>query len=273
MAEDLEGRRLLSGGAAAPVIAARVTAAVANSTVPQRNQRIERLPVHLSGFDPGRALPAEVTGAIQAELYALVGTMTKAKSKGLQAFNEQLRGVLKSTTISPAQAGQMSGTFGRILASAGADPARAEGLQAAMNELVRVNASTSNRSAFLTANDYSLVLQVALAVGRPLQAPKAPKLAAADDTPPRGDRATRVAQPTLVGSYNQQATMQITDLSGATVFGSARTAPNGAYSVRFSEALAPGTYQFRMRALGLQGGQSRPGKAFTLTILAPQTKR
>jgi hypothetical protein len=271
MAEDLEGRRLLSGASVA-LGTAKVTAAVDTSTVPQRNQRIERLPVFLRAFDPGRALPPEVTGAIQAELYALVATMTKAKSKGLQAFNEQLRGVLKSTTISPAQAGQMSGTFGRILASAGADQARVAGLQAAMNELVRANASTSNRSAFLTANDYSLVLQVALAVGRPLQAPRAPKLAAADDTPPRGDRATRNPQPTLVGSYNQPATMQITDLSGRTVFGSAKSAPNGSYSVRFSEPLPPGTYQFRMRALGAQGGVSRPGKAFELTILAPQPK-
>jgi hypothetical protein len=174
--------------------------------------------------------------------------------------------------VSVAQANEMSSLFGKILTKAGADPFTAEGLQGSMNQLVRVNASNARNSGFLTANDYSLVLQVALAVGRPLPAPRLPRLAPGDDSPPRGDWRTKETQPTLLGTYSRQSTMQIVSESGDTVFGSAATAADGSYAVRFTNALAPGSYVFRMRALALQGGISRLGKAFRLTILAPTPK-
>lgn len=260
--EDLEGRRLLS---TTHVEVQGVTAAE-TSSLPTRIQRIERLPVFLAAIQQGRVLPSEITGAIQQNLYALVGTMQRPNRNGLAAFNQQIRGVLKHPTVSVAQAGQLSNTFGKILLSGGANPALVQALQSSMNDLVRVNASTSNQSGFLVSNDYALVLQVALAVGKPLAAPKVPKLAQGDDTPPRNDYTTRVAQPSLVGSYKHAGTVQIIDEAGQTVFGTAQTAANASYTVRFSSPLAPGSYVFRVRVLGLSGGVSKPSRPFRLTI-------
>ncbi|HEX8200422.1 MAG TPA: Ig-like domain-containing protein [Isosphaeraceae bacterium] len=241
--EGLEGRALLSVfGSQAP----KNPASTVSPTIQQRSQRIERLPFFLQGFESRRSLPDDVVARLQRDLREIEGRLHNAAEPAVQDFNLELRRVGANASLSPADALALNRAFGRVLESAGATPRAVAALQADLNDLTHADANDV-RPVILATNDYALILQTALGIGRPIRRPAAPRLAPGDDTGPKGDRTTSVRQPQLIGSYDPGAVIQILDEAG-TVIGSGAVGTNGRYSVPITTTLADGTHALRVRA-------------------------
>jgi hypothetical protein len=266
-ADGLEVRQLLATATAIPTVSAAATT-VAPSPYDQRLQRIERLPFFLSSIEPNRSLPSGAVEAIQDNLLSIIGTLHAPPTTQLQEYNKLIRGILGGSSVSADQLQRLDRAFGKVLASAGANEATASSLRASLLQLERVSLNTASRPSSVAANDYTLILQLALALGKPLPAPTAVRLAPADDTGAKGDHATRVNQPSLVGTYSEGATIQILDSDG-NVVGATKAGEKGAYSVRFAHPLQPGTYRVRVRAISAQGVASLSSQPFKLVILPP----
>jgi hypothetical protein len=271
LADTLETRLVLSTYAHTSV--GLVNTEVALSTIQQRNQRIDRLPHFLATINQTAAIPyADLAAPIQQKLRLLLGTMHAASNNGLAQVNSTLRGIVKQQTISPAQVAQLNHDFTATLQSAGADPNITGGLQDDLTNMARVSSAATGQSASLVANQYALVLQLALAVGKPLPAPGVAKLSQADDTPPKNDNKTSNPQPTLVGRYEAGTYIQILSAQSLQVMGTAQVGNNGQYRVQFASPLAPGTYTLKMRALGPQNSQSLLSRPFKIGIVLPTPK-
>lgn len=249
----------------------RINTEVPLSTLAQRTQRIERLPAFLQSIDRNATVQAgAAVASIQANLGQLLGTMHASSRNGLVAMNSNLRGVIKQQTISAAQAAQLNDTFGKILLSGGANASTVANLQNGMNDLTRAITAAESRNASLAANSYALVLQLALAVGKPLPAPGVPRLAKADIS--KGNRNTTNPQPTLVGNYESGTFVQIIASGTNDVIGSAPVAPNGEYRVQIATPLPPGTYTVRIRAIAPQGALSLQSRPFKFTVVQATPK-
>jgi len=129
--------------------------------------RIERLPFFLQSLDPNRILPETTISSIQTDLGLLTGTLNRRPFDQLRAFNTFLRQTLRFETLSPEAARTMNVAFGRVLDAAGADPDLTQRLQTHLDDLARATVAQSRKSAFVAANDYAIVTQLALGVGRP----------------------------------------------------------------------------------------------------------
>lgn len=164
-AEDLEGRALLAANPAASVTQATAQVISAQDQL----KRIQNLPFFLRTLDRDRILPPEITSAIQTDLLALQGKLRPPGPGVVRAFNTQLRKTIPTQNLKASDAQGLNQTFAAVLQAANADPAVLADLQTRMNELAQVDAS-QRRSTYLATNDYSMVLQVALAVGRPAKA-------------------------------------------------------------------------------------------------------
>ncbi|CAN5905706.1 hypothetical protein BH23PLA1_BH23PLA1_09820 [soil metagenome] len=177
-AEGLEGRQLLSAAnlGTQAAIALR-EAQAARQVVPTeeliqiRLERIERLPRFLQSLDRDRNVPEEVVSRIQADLVSLVGQLRPPTEAVSNAFVEQLRATIPDATIDPVRAAQLNNAFGRVLLSAGAPEPVVESLKQSMLDLTRTDVFVSKPVVVLT-NDYAVVLQTTLSVGRPLTRPR-----------------------------------------------------------------------------------------------------
>lgn len=268
--DALEVRVMLSTANATPV-QVRPSRSVPLSTLEQRQQRIERLPFFLRSFSPGRALPAQAVEQIQQNLLLLIGQVGAAPGPGLQAVNEALRGTVSSTSVSEGQIRQLDNLFGKTLNNAGANPAIVDSLRAEMLKLAQTGVNVPNPGS-VVANDYALVLQVALAVGKPLPPPGSARLTNATNTGSKNDSATSNPQPSLTGTYSPGTTIQILNQKGTGLFGSGPVEANGRYTIQINTPLKPGVYRFKLRAVGPNQIVGRPSQPQTLRILAPSSK-
>jgi hypothetical protein len=261
--EGLEGRALLSlfGGSQA----ATTPAPTVSSTIQQRTQRIDRLPFFLQGIDRRRSLPDDVIARIQQNLREIEGRLHNAAEPVVRDFNLELRRVGANASLSLADAQALNLSFGRVLESAGASPQAVAALQADLNDLARTDANDI-QPVVLATNDYALILQTALGIGRPIRRPAAPRLSPSDDTGPKGDRTTSVRQPHLVGSYDTGAVVQVLDENGA-VIGSGTVGTNGRYSAAITTPLADGTHTLRARGT-VADRFSEPSAPLTVIINA-----
>ena len=135
-----------------------------------------------------------------------------------------------------------------------------------MSELTRADTNGPN-PVMLATNDYALVLQTALGVGRPIQAPAPPRLATADRARGLGANVTDNHQPTLTGSYASGHTLEIIDADTDLVLGSGPVGSDGKYAVKFSRPLADGTHQVRVTATDAQGHVSAESRTYTLKVV------
>lgn len=269
-AEGLEARQMLSTTTAANTpVAPNLPPGVNLATYQQKTDRIERLPFFLQSLNPDVPLPEDLTESIQANLTELKGKLHQAPSSGLNEFNAQLRGLVADASVPRASSAQINALFGEILVAAGAPESAASGLQEDMNELTQIDTTAgSSNVTSLVANSYGLVLQIALAVGRPLRAPTAPRLASADNTGGQGDYTTSVTQPKLVGTYDAGTGMLVLDESD-NVLGTAQVGTNGQYVIGFNKPLSLGKHPLHLQAVDPQGALSLPGRTFTLNIVSP----
>jgi hypothetical protein len=156
----------------APQVATTPTAQGAGAW---KQVRIDRLGFLLYQTNRDRPVPPALLNALQYNLALLQNNLKRPNAGLIQAFNTQLRATMPRSTIRLEDAMQLNATFGRILTDSGTVPWLVQKFQSDMTELTRINANQSG-SALLVANDYALMLQVALGVGvaRPTPTPRPP---------------------------------------------------------------------------------------------------
>lgn len=274
-ADGLEGRALLSLlGGSAPSSSSSAALGQIPENFEQKIQRIENLPFFVDHIQPGRFIPPEAMKDIQANLLKLAGTLHAPPSMFVNGFNENLRHAMPYSTLSPDTARILNHSFSVVLTQAGADPGVVEALAGDMN-VFALAASRSVNPSFLARNDYALVLQTALAVGRPIPTPTTPTLSVDSGQAVKGAPAgyTHQQNPTLVGTYPSGATtegsttMQVLDESGQVV-GSGAVDSAGRYSAKITTALPDGTHAFTVRAVDPFGHLSKPSRPFTLKVIS-----
>lgn len=274
-AEGLEGRALMSGlfGGKATTRTNTVNLQDLPVTFQQKENRIAHLPYYLRQEDTSRYLPPDTIKSLQTDLQAILARLHAPTTKVVNDFNSGLRHLLPYKTLSRENAVKLNHAFGGVLGRAGATADQVANLQADMNALAKVDANSSE-PAVLAREDYALVLQTALSIGRPMPTPT-PALLDSKDGVRAKDNASGVTSdhtPTMVGTYQAGATtigyvrMQIIDQNG-NVLGSGTVNSSGTYSVKL-DPLADGTYQLRTRAQDEVGHVSAPSPhAFALKIV------
>jgi len=269
--ENMEGRMMLSTATAASPVS---TAADVNVpyTIQQKLVRIDRIPTNMRATAPNRVLPQELIDGIQEGMRETISTMHAAAPQAIESFNEVLRDVVSRPSLRAQDARALNNALTQTLVSAGASQDAIDKIATNLSTLATTVNTAQGEPVFLTTNDYALVLQMTLIVGRPMPAPAVPAIARDSGTQanPRTN-VSRVAQPTFVGTYESSAQMQIFDDATGEVLGEAPSGSNGRYSITFSRPMEPGTYKLRIRALDEMGHVGQSSGIFTLKVVEPRS--
>jgi hypothetical protein len=268
--DDLEVRKLLSttGSNIFNSSTYNNTADLA-ITFQQKEQRIANLPRYLLGLQSGRFVPKETMGEIQAGLTQLMGEMHRPNPSILDSFNLTLRKIVPSVSLSQGDARKLHQAFVQVLQASGAPESAVTQLSTALNTLATQVDTASIQPVYLATNDYTLVLQTALSVGKPLPRPQVPQVArnTGVQVDPTHIKTTE-SRPYLTGTYVKGTSIQILDVKGEIV-GEANTNRLGQYRVRIAAPLSPGSYTFYARAEN-QGHVGLASHSFDVKITAPR---
>ena len=283
--EGLEGRQLMASASAA---ATALTGSLSNpygsaptgtqvdgsapvaDTIEAKLQHIQNYPFFIGQLNRDGIVPQPTVANIQNDLKTIIGQLHQGNSSATYAFNLDLRDAQNSYNITQAQSQALNRDFGNVLLAAGANADVTADLQTQMNALTQAATQQSDPS-IVARNEYATTLQLALGTGRPLLAPAKPRLSSASlkGTVDKLD-ATKLAEPSLAGTYAANTNIQIVDANN-TVFGTATTDSTGKYTVKFTNPLPNGTYTVRVRAEDL-GYYSPPSKTYTFVVNVPAAK-
>jgi hypothetical protein len=282
-AEGLEGRALLAGSIFSFSKPNSNPADDVAMTFPLKAHRVQRLPVHMEQIRSGRFLPPDTIKELQANLLAIA---TKLHAPGarssngygvLDGFNSRLRDINPRASLSVEDAHALNRSFDNVLEAAGATPEAIANLNKDMNAIA-LNDVKSPQTVFLATNDYTIVLQTILGIGRPIRRPESAQLAARNGTRvSRNFGVTPKDQPTVVGVYDAFAEIQVVNKEGV-VFGTGfvkKNGPtqsdgvanaNGKYAVTIDQPLPNGVYTFYLRAIDPYGNMSHPSPPFKIKV-------
>jgi hypothetical protein len=277
--EGLEGRALLTSlfgsASSSPPVSESIP-----MTFALKEARIERLPHYLETLRPGRFLPPDTIAHLKTDLLAIAAKLHTPGSAVLEGFNSRLREVMPSSSLSKADAAGLNRSFGVVVSAAGATPQQVQNLKNDMNALAKVDAN-SPQPVFLATNDYTIVLETILAVGRPIRRPTTPQLEVKNGVRVNANvGVTTLRQPVLVGTYDSYATVQIVDANGSVYGGdvvkkNGPTQSNGVaqatgkYGIKIDRPLADGLYTFYVRAIDAEGNMSHYSPPFKLKVISP----
>ncbi|HWE37442.1 MAG TPA: Ig-like domain-containing protein [Isosphaeraceae bacterium] len=223
---------------------------------------------HLAGFlyqiEPGRFVSQPIVNQIQNDYKALRATLHPADPVALNSFNVELRKLTQNASLTATDVFQLNRTFGRALGTANANPNIIVDLQGQMTQLAHVD-SVSPNPLSLATNDYSLVLQDALSIGRPLPPPKVPHLNVADHAIPGNKVLTYNTEPRIVGTYTANTAIYLIENGG--IVGQAITPSTGTFSVTPINALGYGTHTFTVVGQNIAGDVSLPSPSLTITVI------
>ena len=236
-------------------------------TFQQKELRIEHLPFYLEKILPGRFLPkAEVKG-IQGNLLELISQLHKPATSALDNYNFELRQIVPHQSITPTTVNVLNNGFGTVLHAATASPTAIDSLKSALFQFATQVDTASPQPVFLASNDYTLVLETALAIGRPMPSPILPKIAKNQGIQANVDHIkTPLKHPAFVGTYHFHTHIQIITPSGVVV-GTTNCRKDNRYKVVVDTPLSPGIYQFRIRAYDDAGNLSRVSRLFDVKVV------
>ena len=276
-ADGLEGRALMSlFGGATPKSNQNASIQDLPDNFQKKTLRIEHLPYYLDQTQPGRFLPSGAIKQLQADLTEVAGKLHAPSTKVVNTFNTSLRHAFPYQTLSAANAHFLNTAFGNVLNKAGATPTLESSLRADMNAIAKAD-SQGNDPTFLVANDYALVLQTTLAIGRPIPTPTRPTLDTTSGTKSKSGAAgwTHQSNPILTGTYlpgsttSGFTTMQILNENNQ-VIGTGVVDKAGAYSVHVSVPLPNGITHLRARAVDILGNESLPSTGSFMLKYVPK---
>jgi len=266
--ESLEGRSLQAAVNPFNPFGFQVTS---NLNVPisyqQKALRIERLPYYLEKIRPGRFIPAPEIQEIKDALFNMMDAIHRPPPAALNHYNYELRPVISKQSLPASDIHGLNFAFGKVLQSAQTPFASIQLLSAALFQMVSQVDTASPQPAYLGTNDYTLVLQTALAIGRPMPSPALPKIARNHGVQVDTQHIkTPLHHPTLVGTYHFHTYIQIVSPAGI-VFGTTNVHKNNNYKLTISTPLPVGTYAFRLRAVDDVGHISRLSKPFLIKVV------
>ena len=236
-------------------------------TYQQKVLRVEHLPYYLEKIRPGRFLPQADMKTIQDDLSQFISKLHKPATAALDQYNYGLRPIVDKQSITAGDANALNHNFGSVLTAASASPSAVESLKSTVFHLVTQVDTASPQPAYLATNDYSLILQTALSIGRPMPSPILPKIAKNQGIQANSDHIkTPLKRPELVGTYHFHTHIQVITPSGEVV-GLTSVRPNNNYKVVISTPLSPGVYQFRIRAYDDGGNLSRESRLFEIKVV------
>ena len=277
--EGLEGRTLLSNifGSSGTSNTQRTIQNMPD-TWTEKTDRVAHLPYYLQQIDPQSPLPAAAMESVQNALTPIIGQLHSADSQAIDNFNLTIRKAFPHNSLSVSNAAQLNNTFGNVLRSAGATEAQTAALKSSMNELAK-GASNSTQPVVVASNEYSIVVQIGLGIGRPIQTPLRPKLQKHNGTELSNGTAgsTPLPDPVFVGTYlagNKSAvgtTIQIVDSNGV-VHSSGETNNLGNYATTPVQPFSVGTYTLYARAVDSQGHMSLLSTPYTLKVFQKRVR-
>lgn len=247
--ENLEVRKLLATSSNVFSTSSSSNTQDLAANIQQKEQRIEHLPSYMKGLQANRFLPKDLTTEIQSGLTSLMTHLHKPSTEVLDSFNLTLRKIVPNVSLSAGDARKLHQSFVQVMQSAKAPQNAIDQLSASLNQLATQVDTASVQPVFLATNDYTLVLQTALSVGKPLPAPQIPMIAKNSGVElNRTHFKSTVINPNFSGTYVRGTTVQIVNLEGQVV-GEGAANNMGQYRVRISTPLQPGsTYTFFTRA-------------------------
>lgn len=236
-------------------------------TYQQKELRVERLPYYIEHIRPGRYLPEAEMKEIQSDLFQLISKIRKPNPAALNEYNYGLRPIVNKQSITAADINVLTRNFGGVLTAASASPSVIDGLQSSISKLASQVDTNSPQPAYLATNDYSLILQTALAIGRPMPSPILPKIAKNQGIQANSNHIkTPLRHPALVGTYHFHTHIQVVTPSGVVV-GVTNCRKNNNYKVLITPPLSPGVYTFRIRAYDDAGNLSRESRLFKIKVV------
>ena len=271
--EGLEGRALLSNlfGSSGTSNTQRTIHNMPD-TWTEKTDRVAHLPYYLQQIDSQSPLPSAAMKSVQSALTPIIGQLHSANTQVINNFNLTIRKAFPHNSLSVSNATELNNTFGNVLSSAGATEAQTAALKSSMNELAK-GAANSTQPVVVASNEYSIVLQIGLGIGRPIQTPLRPKLAAKNGNELANGTAgsTPLPTPKFMGAYlagNKTAvgtTIQIVDSNGS-VRASGATNKLGNFVTTPNLPFEVGTYTLYARAVDAQGHMSLLSTPFALKV-------
>lgn len=239
-------------------------------TAVQQARRIKNLPHFLLQIEPNRYLSPTLTKQLQADLHAIQDKLpNRANSQILSNFNRQIRTALPHQNLTVGNSKALNYTFGQALLSTGASAEATLALQTDLNNMVKVDTQSPN-PVLLATNDYSTILQTALAVGRFIQRPNTPMLSIHSALGGKANSNISISDtPLFVGTHHSGQIVRIV-LSDGTVLAEAPTLANGRYHAQVHTPMPNGTYTVFAQATDIYGDISHLSFPFRLRVQVPK---
>src|SRR5262249_1295974 len=141
------------------------------------------------------------------------------------------------------------------------------GLSTALFSLVSQVDTASVQPVLLATNDYTLVLQTALAIGRPMPPPELPRIKRNQGIQADAQHIkTPLERPTLAGTYHFHTFTQVITPAG-TVVGTTNVHRNNNYRVQITTPQSVGVHEFRLQAVDTAGHLSRVSRPFLIKVV------
>jgi hypothetical protein len=237
-------------------------------TYEQKALRIEHLPFYLNEVVPhGRFLPKAEIKQIQNSLFAMLDQIHRPPSQGLNDYNYVLRHIVSHQSLSPDDINRLNAAFGGVLNSARTPPASVSGLKSALFTLTSQVDTASVLPVTLATNDYSLTLQTALGIGRPMPPPIVPKIKRNNGIQANVNHIkTPLLRPRLVGTYHFHTFIRVVTPDGDIV-GAARVKKDNNYTVQIVVPQTIGIHEFRIQAVDDVGNVGKLSRPFKIKIV------
>jgi hypothetical protein len=266
--EGLEGRALQTAFNVNNIFGFQASA---NLNVPitfqQKSLRIQHLPFYLEKISPGRFLPKAEIEQIQGALFNMVDGIHKPPSKVLDNFNYQLRKVVPKQSLTAGNLHLLNRGVAAVLRSAAAPQSSIDGISSALFTLTSQIDTASVMPVYLATNDSTLVLQTALAIGRPMPPPTLPRIKRNNGIQAGAQHMkTPLERPRLVGTYHYHTLMEVVTTDGQ-VIGAANVRRNNNYVVQITTPLSLGVHELHLQALDTVGHVSRPSRPFFIKVV------
>jgi hypothetical protein len=266
--ESLEGRQLQ----AVNITSIFGTQITSNLNLPityeQKALRIKHLPFYLTKISEGtRFLPkAEIT-QIQNSLFEMLDTINRPPSSVINNYNYQLRHVVSKQSLSTSDINLLNRGFGAVLKSAKTPETAINGLKSALYTLTSQVDTASVLPVTLATNDYSLTLQTALGIGRPMPPPIIPRIKKNNGLMAGVNHMkTPLVRPRLVGTYHFHTFIRVVTPDGEIV-GAERVKKNNNYTVQITVPQSLGIHEFRIQAVDDVGNVSKLSRPFKIKIV------
>lgn len=241
-------------------------------TYQQKSKRIEHLPYYLEKIIPGRYLPQAEIAEIQQGLYNMMDGITKPPPDALNNFNYALRSVVNKQSLTAGDIHLLNHGVSAVLTSAHTPEASISLIAGGLFNLTSQVDTASVQPGFLGSNDNTLVLQTALAIGRPMPPPQLPRIAKNNGIQAGNQHIkTPLARPTLTGTYHFHTVIQVVTPAGIVV-GQENVHRNNDYKVQITTPQTVGVHEFRLQALDDVGHVSRIGPPFLIKVV-PRKKK